>query len=420
MDEKKVDVDTMKPIDVKAVRRDFPVLERKVHGVPLVYLDNAATSQKPVAVIEAMNRFYRHENSNVHRGIHALSEEATADYEAARKKIARFIHAKSRREIVFTRNATESINLVAYSWGVDNLHSGDEVLITEMEHHANIVPWQQVCRRTGATLRYVPITPQGYLDLSTLDDLLTEKTKLFAFTAMSNVLGTIPPVKWLVEKAHAVGALALVDGAQAVSHMPVDVLALDCDFLAFSSHKMCGPTGIGALYGKAALLNEMSPFLTGGDMILSVWMDHATWNDIPHKFEAGTPAIAEAIGFGAAVDYLNSIGGMEAIHRYEQEMVSAAMTALQQVEGLRMIGPPPADRGGLVSFVMEGLHPHDIAAVLDRDGIAVRAGHHCAQPVHDRLGIHATARASFYFYNLPDEIDLLVQSLQRAQKLFGR
>ncbi len=418
MDRKQVN--TVTPIDVEAVRRDFPVLERKIHGVPLVYLDNAATSQKPAAVIEAMNRFYRQENSNVHRGIHALSEESTADYEAARKKLAKFIHAKSRREIVFTRNATESINLVAYSWGLDNLHPGDEVLITEMEHHANIVPWQQICRRTGATLRYVPITPQGYLDLSTLDNLLTEKTKLFAFTAMSNVFGTIPPVKMLVEKAHAVGALTLVDGAQAVSHMPVDVRALDCDFLAFSAHKMCGPTGIGALYGKAALLNKMSPFLTGGDMILSVWMDHATWNEIPHKFEAGTPAIAEAIGFGAAVDYLNSIGGMEAIHHYEQEMITAAMTALQDIEGLRMIGPPPADRGGLVSFVMDGLHPHDIAAVLDQDGIAVRAGYHCAQPLHDRLNIHATTRASFYFYNLPSEIDLLVQSLQRAQKLFGR
>ncbi len=408
----------VKQLNVEEIRRDFPVLSRKVHGVPLIYLDNAATSQKPMAVIEAMNLFYQRENSNVHRGIHTLSEEATADYEAARKKIARFINAKSWREIIYTRNATESINLVAYSWGLANLHPGDEVLITEMEHHANIVPWQLIAERTGATLRYVPITLQGYLDLDKLNGLLTEKTKMFAFTAMSNVLGTIPPVKMLVEKAHAVGALALVDGAQAVSHMPVDVQAWNCDFLAFSAHKMCGPTGIGALYAKRQLLEEMPPFLSGGDMIRSVWMDHATWNDVPHKFEAGTPAIAEAIGFGAAIDYLQKIGGMEAIHRYEQEIIAAAMTALQEVEGLRMIGPPPEDRGGLISFALDGIHPHDAAAILDQDGIAVRAGHHCAQPSHDRLGIEATDRASFYFYNLPEEIDMLVRSLQRAQAIF--
>ncbi|MCB0201220.1 MAG: SufS family cysteine desulfurase, partial [Anaerolineae bacterium] len=351
-------------------------------------------------------------------GVHTLSEEATRLYEGARGRIGRFINAGSSKEIIFTRNATEAINLVAYSWGLDNLGPGDEVLITEMEHHANIVPWQLVCQRTGATLRYIPIDARGDLRLDLLDELLTERTRLFAFVAMSNVLGTINPTAQLVARAHAVGALALVDGAQSVPHMPVDVQALDCDFLVFSGHKMCGPTGIGVLYGRRDLLEQMPPFMGGGDMIREVHMDGSRWNSLPWKFEAGTPAIAEAIGLGAAVDYLSELG-MPWVREQEHALVNYAVEKLSQVEGLRIIGPDGDQRGGVVAFTLDDIHPHDIAAILDSEGIAIRAGHHCAQPIHDHFGIVATARASFYFYNTFEEVDRLVAAMEKVQSVFS-
>ncbi|HRX02315.1 MAG TPA: cysteine desulfurase [Anaerolineae bacterium] len=400
------------------MRKDFPILQRVVNGHQLAYLDNAATSQKPLAVLQAMDDYYRNTNANVHRGVHTLSEEATAQYEGARGRIGRFINAGSSKEIIFTRNATEAINLVAYSWGLDNLGPGDEVLITEMEHHANIVPWQLICQRTGATLRYVPIDAQGSLRLDLLDELLTERTRLFAFVAMSNVLGAINPAAELVARAHAVGALALVDAAQSVPHMPVDVQALDCDFLVFSSHKMCGPTGVGVLYGRRAALEEMSPFMGGGDMIREVHMDGSRWNSLPWKFEAGTPAIAEVIGLGAAVDYLSNLG-MGWVREQEHALVSYAVEKLTQVEGLRIIGPSGEQRSGVAAFTLADIHPHDIAAILDSEGIAIRAGHHCAQPIHDHFGIAATARASFYFYNTFEEVDRLAAALEKVQSVFS-
>ena len=403
---------------IETIRKDFPILQRVVNGHQLAYLDNAATSQKPLAVLQAMDDYYRNTNANVHRGVHTLSEEATAQYEGARGRIARFINAGSSKEIIFTRNATEAINLVAYSWGLDNLGPGDEVLITEMEHHANIVPWQLICKRTGATLRYVPIDAQGSLRLDLLDELLTERTRLFAFVAMSNVLGAINPAAELVARAHAVGALALVDAAQSVPHMPVDVQALDCDFLVFSSHKMCGPTGVGVLYGRRAALEEMSPFMGGGDMIREVHMDGSRWNSLPWKFEAGTPAIAEVIGLGAAVDYLSNLG-MGWVREQEHALVSYAVEKLTQVEGLRIIGPSGEQRSGVAAFTLADIHPHDIAAILDSEGIAIRAGHHCAQPIHDHFGIAATARASFYFYNTFEEVDRLAAALEKVQSVFS-
>ena len=403
---------------IETIRKDFPILQRVVNGHQLAYLDNAATSQKPLAVLQAMDDYYRNTNANVHRGVHTLSEEATAQYEGARGRIGRFINAGSSKEIIFTRNATEAINLVAYSWGLDNLGPGDEVLITEMEHHANIVPWQLICQRTGATLRYVPIDAQGSLRLDLLDELLTERTRLFAFVAMSNVLGAINPAAELVARAHAVGALALVDAAQSVPHMPVDVQALDCDFLVFSSHKMCGPTGVGVLYGRRAALEEMSPFMGGGDMIREVHMDGSRWNSLPWKFEAGTPAIAEVIGLGAAVDYLSHLG-MGWVREQEHALVSYAVEKLTQVEGLRIIGPSGEQRSGVAAFTLADIHPHDIAAILDSEGIAIRAGHHCAQPIHDHFGIAATARASFYFYNTFEEVDRLAAALEKVQSVFS-
>ncbi|MCB0250109.1 MAG: cysteine desulfurase [Anaerolineae bacterium] len=403
---------------IETIRKDFPILQRVVNGHQLAYLDNAATSQKPLAVLQAMDDYYRNTNANVHRGVHTLSEEATAQYEGARGRIGRFINAGSSKEIIFTRNATEAINLVAYSWGLDNLGPGDEVLITEMEHHANIVPWQLICQRTGATLRYVPIDAQGSLRLDLLDELLTERTRLFAFVAMSNVLGAINPAAELVARAHAVGALALVDAAQSVPHMPVDVQALDCDFLVFSSHKMCGPTGVGVLYGRRAALEEMSPFMGGGDMIREVHMDGSRWNSLPWKFEAGTPAIAEVIGLGAAVDYLSNLG-MGWVREQEHALVSYAVEKLTQVEGLRIIGPSGEQRSGVAAFTLADIHPHDIAAILDSEGIAIRAGHHCAQPIHDHFGIAATARASFYFYNTFEEVDRLAAALEKVQSVFS-
>ena len=409
---------TTRTLDPVRIRDDFPILHRQVHGKRLIYLDNTASTQKPRQVINALVQVYEEVYANVHRGIHYLSEAATERYEGARRKVAQFINARSPREVIFVRNTTEGINLVAYAWGMANLKPGDEVLITEMEHHSNIVPWQIICERTGATLRWVPVTPDGYLDLDALERLLTERTRLFAFTAMSNVVGTINPVQELVARAHAVGALVLVDGAQAVPHLPVDVQAWDCDFLAFSGHKMCGPSGIGILYGKRHLLEEMPPFMGGGEMIREVKMTGSRWNEVPHKFEAGTPAIAEAIALGAAVDYLSQLG-MEQVAAHERQLVRYAYERLQDIGGLKILGPGPDDRGGVLAFVMESAHPHDIAAILDAEGIAIRAGHHCAQPLHDRYGLVASARASFYIYNTEDEVDALALALHRVNQVFG-
>ena len=409
---------TVSGLDVQRIREDFPILHQQVHGKPLVYLDSTASSQKPKAVIEKMAYVYEHAYANVHRGIYQLSEEATQMYEDARRKVARFINARSRKEVVFVRNTTEGINLVAYAWGMANLKSGDEVLVTEMEHHSNIVPWQLVCQRTGATLHWVPITEDGHLDMEALDRLLTERTRIFAFTAMSNVLGTVNPVKELVARAHAVGALALVDGAQSVPHLPTDVQEIDADFLAFSGHKMLGPSGAGVLYAKRHLLEEMPPFLGGGEMIKEVKFTGSTWNDVPHKFEAGTPAIAEAIGLGAAVDYLSALG-MENVHAHEQDLVRYAYERIHEVEGVRVLGPGPEERGGVLAFVMASAHPHDVAAILDREGVAVRAGHHCAQPVHDRYGVVASTRASFYIYNTREDVDRFIAALQRVVDILG-
>lgn len=401
-----------------AIRQDFPILNRTVaNGKPLVYLDNAATSQKPESVLRAMEEYYRLYNANVHRGVHTLSEEATALYEGARSKVARFINAGSDKQVIFTRGTTESINLVAYAWGRANLKPGDEVLVTEMEHHANIVPWQIVQEMLGFTLRFVPLTSRGVLDLDALDTLLTEKTKLFAFVHASNVVGTINPVQELVARARAVGAKVLIDGAQSVPHMAVDMQALDADFFAFSSHKMCGPTGIGVLYGKREILEAMPPFMGGGDMIREVTLAGSKWNTLPYKFEAGTPSIAEAVGLGAAVDYLQSVG-MDWVRAHERELVAYAYERMGGVEGLRILGPGPDQRGGLIAFTLEGVHPHDIAAILDGEGVAVRAGHHCAAPLHACYGIPASARASFYLYNTAEEVDALADALLRAQEMF--
>lgn len=408
----------MTQAQMQQIRADFPILERMIGGKQLAYLDNAATSQKPAAVLQAMDDYYRLHNANVHRGVHTLSEEATALYEGVRGKLAQLINAPSERQIVFTRGTTEGINLVANTWGRANLQPGDEVLITEMEHHSNIVPWQLLQAQIGFTLRYIPITADGTLDLSQLPALLNERTRLLSFVHVSNVLGTVNPAAELVQAAHAVGAKVLVDGAQSVPHLPVDVQALDADFLVFSSHKMCGPTGVGVLYGKRDLLEAMPPFLGGGDMIREVKLDGSRWNTVPHKFEAGTPAIAEVIGLGAAVDYLQMLG-IAWVHAHEQALTLYAFEQLNQVEGLRIVGPGPQARGGLVAFTLNDIHPHDLSAVLDREGIAIRAGHHCAQPVHDHFGIVATARASFYLYNTFAEIDRLVLGLENANRIFG-
>ncbi|MCA9928728.1 MAG: cysteine desulfurase, partial [Anaerolineales bacterium] len=386
-------------------------------GVPLVYLDSAASSQKPLVVIEAMNDYYLRTHANVHRGIHRLSEDATNAYEGARERIAKFINAPDSSQVIYVRNATEGFNLVAYSWGRANIQAGDEILLTEMEHHANLVPWQMLAAEKDAVIKYVPMTDGGTLDLSNLSALLTERTKLFSFTAVSNVLGTINPVKQLVAAAKAVGAVVMVDAAQAVPHMPVDVQEWDCDFMAFSGHKMCGPTGIGILYGKKALLEAMPPFMGGGDMIRRVRLEGSTWNDLPWKFEAGTPSIAEGIGLGAAVDYLTQLG-MKNVHAHERFITNYALEALSEIEGLQVIGPPASQRAGVAAFTLAGVHPHDISELLDKDGIAIRAGHHCAMPLHEKLCINASARASFYVHTTTAEIDKLVQSLHRVRKIF--
>jgi len=409
------------PYDVEKVRADFPILHQQHHtGVPIIYLDNAASSQKPLKVIEAMDDYYRRYNANVHRGIHKLSEEATSAYEKARIKIKRFINAPSRREIIFTRGTTESINLVAQTWGRANLKTGDVVVSTVMEHHSNIVPWQILAAEKGFTIRYVPLLEDGTLDLDYLAQVLRdEPVKFVTVTHVSNVLGTINPIEVIVQQAHAAGALVLADGAQSVPHMPVDVQALGVDFFAFSGHKMVGPTGIGVLYGKRELLEAMPPWMGGGDMISQVRLEGSTWNDLPYKFEAGTPAIAEAIGLGYAVDYLTELG-MDKIHAHEQAMTAYALERLSEVPGLTVYGPDAAQKGAVAAFKFGDIHAHDVAQMLDAEGIAVRAGHHCAMPLHDHLGANATARASFYLYNTPSEVDALIEALYKAKQAFSR
>ncbi|MGA2819952.1 MAG: cysteine desulfurase [Anaerolineales bacterium] len=407
-------------LDWQGIREQFPILDLEVHpGVRLVYLDSASTSQKPAAVIEAMDRFYRKTNANIHRGVHYLAEEATAEYEQARKRVAEFIGAEQPQEIIFTRNTTESINLVMQTWARVNLHPGDTILLTEMEHHSNIVPWQMLASERGLKLEFVPVTEQGQLDSPSLEHLLEEKRPgLVAVTQMSNVLGTINPVEEIARKAHQAGALVLVDGAQSVPHMAVNVRSLDADFLAFSGHKMCGPTGIGVLYAKRALLEAMPPFMGGGDMIRRVRLRGFEPNEVPYKFEAGTPAIAEAIGLKVAIDFLERVG-MDAIHSHEQEIAAYALDRLSEIPGLRVYGPPAEARGGVTSFSMKSAHPHDVAQVLDRYGLAVRAGHHCAMPLHERYGLAATTRASFYLYNTLEEVDRLIEGLGKVNELFA-
>jgi cysteine desulfurase/selenocysteine lyase len=406
-------------LETEAIRKAFPVLAQEVRpGVPLVYLDSAATSQKPRQVIEAMTPCYERQNANIHRGIHRLAEEATAAYEGARQRVAEFIGAASTREIVFTRNTTEAINLVAYTWGRAVLERGDVILLTEMEHHSNLVPWQILAAERDIRLEFVPVTEDGRLDLEAFQGLLDLGPKLVAFAHVSNVLGTINPVARMTELAHQAGAAVLADAAQSVPHMPVNVQELGVDFLAFSGHKMCGPTGIGVLYGRESILEAMPPFLGGGDMIKRVSLRDFECNDLPYKFEAGTPAIAEAIGLGAAVDFLENVH-LEAIHTHEQRLAAYALERLEEVPGVRVYGPEAQARGGVASFSFEGVHPHDVAQILDHDGIAVRAGHHCAMPLHKKLGLTATTRASFYLYNTEQEIDSLVEGLYKVKAIFA-
>jgi cysteine desulfurase/selenocysteine lyase len=405
-------------LDVGRIRADFPILSVTVRdGRPLVYLDNAATSQKPRQVIDAISRFYTSENANIHRGLHYLSERATSAYDAARERVARFLGAGSPSEIVFTRGTTEAINLVAQSWGRSNLRPGDDVLVTEMEHHANLVPWQVVCEQTGATFRAVPITDRGELDLDAFDRLLTDRTRLFAVGHVSNALGTVNPVRDLAARARARGAVVLVDGAQSAPHMGIDVSALGCDFFACSGHKLFGPTGIGVLYGRKAILDGMPPWQTGGDMIERVTLERTTWAEPPARFEAGTPPIAGVIGLAAAIDYVESVG-LGAIGKWESELLARATELIGALPGVRLVGTA-REKAGVLSFVLEGIHPHDVGTVLDDDGVAVRAGHHCAQPVMQRFGIPATVRASFAFYNTADEIEVLVRGVERARRVFG-
>jgi cysteine desulfurase/selenocysteine lyase len=405
------------PLDVGRLRADFPILAQRVRGKPLVYLDNAATSQKPQVVIDAVTRFYSSENANIHRGVHFLSERATLAYDAVREKVARFLNAASAREIVFTRGTTESINLVAQSFGRSALRPDDEVLITGMEHHSNIVPWQLLCEQTGARLRAVPISATGELDLQAFDRLLGERTRLVAVVHLSNALGTINPVRELVVRAHARGVPVLVDGAQSAPHLGVDVQSLGCDFFACSGHKMFGPTGVGVLYGRESLLERMPPWQGGGDMIASVTLERSTWAPVPAKFEAGTPMIAEVIGLGAAIDYLNAVG-LPAIAAWEHELLAAATERVREIAGLRLVGTARA-KASVLSFVMEDVHPHDVGAVLDDEGVAIRTGHHCCQPVMQHFGVPATARASFAAYNTLEEVDVLVRGLRRVRQVFG-
>jgi cysteine desulfurase / selenocysteine lyase len=404
-------------LDVAAIRADFPALDQLVHGRPLVYLDNAATAQKPRAVLDAMARYYAHDNANVHRGVHVLSERATAAYEGAREITRAFLNAASTHEIVFTKNATEGINLVARAWGDANVRAGDRVLVTLMEHHSNFVPWQMLCERAGATLDVAPIDDRGDLILSELERMITPRTKMVAVTHQSNALGTVNPVADIVELAHRAGAAVLVDGSQAVVHAPVDVRAIGADFYVFTGHKLYGPTGIGVLHGREAVLEAMPPFLGGGDMIRTVTVEKSTWNDLPYKFEAGTPNIAEAIGLGAAIEYVTAVG-FEPIAAHEAALVREATSALEAIEGVRIIGTARR-KAGVVSFVVDEVHPHDIGTIVDREGVAIRTGHHCAQPVMDRFGIPATARASFAMYNTLDDIQALAAAVRRAKTVLG-
>lgn len=404
---------------VEKIRLDFPILARRLHNnKPLVYLDSAATSQKPNQVIDAMSRFYISGNANIHRGIHELAEEATALYEKAREKIAAFVHAKDAREIIFTRNTTESINLAVKTWAKANLREGDLVLLTEMEHHSNLVPWFMLVEEKGIHLEFIRINEQFELDLDDYEKNLRKNPKLVAFTHMSNVLGTINPAAEMTKLAHSAGAKVLIDGAQSVPHFPVNVQEINADFYAFSAHKMLGPTGIGVLYGKKELLEEMPPFLGGGDMIKGVTFEGFSTNSIPYKFEAGTPAIAEAIGFGAAIDYLTEIG-LEKIHTHEQSLTKYTVDLLGEIKDVQIIGPPAEKKGGVISFTFKGVHPHDVSQILDSEGIAVRAGHHCAMPLHQRLGIPATTRASLYLYNTLEEINIMVTGLEKVRKVFA-
>ena len=405
-------------LDVNAIRSDFPILEREVYGKRLVYLDNAATSQKPRQVIDALVRYYETYNANIHRAVHALGEEATAAYEEAREKVARFIGAPSSESVVFTRNTTEAINLVAYAWGRANVGEGDEIILTQMEHHSNLIPWQQLAAEKGATIRYIEITPEGTLELGNLSALFSPRTKLLAMPHVSNSLGTINPVEEIVAEASKRGVTTLIDGAQAMPHMPVDVQAVGADFYAFSAHKMLGPTGVGVLYARRELLEEMAPFLGGGEMILKVTFEGATWNDLPWKFEAGTPNIADVIAFGSAIDYLDALG-MDNVRRHEVEVTAYALDRLRGLDDVTLYGPDdPEQRGGVVSFNFGDLHPHDVGTILDRHGVAIRAGHHCTQPLMRCLGVTGTARASFYIYNTQDEVDVLIEGLKAARDFF--
>ncbi len=405
--------------DLSRLRNDFPILQREFNGKPLVYLDSAATTQKPIAVLDAMDDYYRSANANVHRGAYQLAIDATERYEGARTSVARFVNAASRREIVFTRGTTSAINAIAYGWGLNRLKEGDRVVLSHMEHHANVVPWQLIARHTGAELVYLPLTDDYLVDTSGIDEVIDERVKIVAVSGMSNVLGSFGPLTELISAARAVGALSVVDAAQLVPHLPTDVQALGADFIAFSAHKMLGPTGVGALWGTLERLEEMEPAEGGGEMIRDVGLYESTWADVPHKFEAGTPPIAEAVGFGAAVEYLEGIG-MEAVRSHELELTAYAMKLLGEVPDLKIYGPGDLDaRGGVISFTLADVHPHDLATILDQSGVAIRAGHHCARPLHRLLEVPATARASFYVYNVPSDIDALIAALDEARALFG-
>ncbi len=404
-------------LDVTAIRKDFPILAQQVYGKPLIYLDNAATSQKPQCVIDTLTRFYKTDNANIHRGVHALSERSTLSYEAARGKVQRFLNAADTREIIFVRGATEAINLVGQTYGRTHVSAGDEIVISAMEHHSNIVPWQMLCEEKGAVLRVIPINDRGELEFDQFEKLLNNRTRLVAVSHVSNALGTINPVRGIIRAAHAWNVPVLIDGAQAVPHMKVDVRSLDCDFYVFSGHKVFGPTGIGVLYGKEKLLEAMPPWQGGGDMIQSVTFGKTTYNDLPYKFEAGTPNIAGVIGLGAAIDYLDQIG-MDAIEAHEQELLAYGTRELESITGLRLIGTA-REKASVLSFVIEGVHPHDAATILDREGVAVRAGHHCAQPVMERFGVSATTRASLAFYNTTEDIDALVAGIQKVREIFA-